>query len=66
MSEIEQIYLEEQYKELINPKNLFKNLEEVKLFIKDSKREDLIWFLRACEKNELYEFCNYLNSIINE
>ena len=66
MSEIEQIYLEEQYKELINPKNLFKNLEEVKLFIKDSKREDLIWFLRACEEAECYEFCIYLNTVINE
>jgi hypothetical protein len=66
MSEVEQIYLEQRYNEIINPKNLFKNLGEVKLFIKDSNKEDLIWFLRACEKSECYEFYNYLNSIINE
>jgi hypothetical protein len=66
MSEIDEIYLEEKYNEIINPKNLFKNLGEVKLFIKDSKKEDLIWFLRACEKSECYEFCSYLNTIINE
>jgi hypothetical protein len=66
MSEVEQIYLEQRYNEIINPKNLFKNLEEVKLFIKDSNKEDLIWFLRACEQNELYEYCKYLNEVINE
>ena len=66
MSEIEQIYLEQKYNEIINPKNLFKNLDEVKLFIKDSKKEDLIWFLRACKDSECYEFCSYLNTIINE
>jgi len=66
MSEIEQIYLEQKYNEIINPKNLFKNLDEVKLFIKDSKKEDLIWFLRACEEAECYEYCKYLNDIINE
>lgn len=66
MSELEEIYFEEQYKELINSKNLFKNLDEVKLFIKDSNKEDLIWFLRACEENELYEYCKFLNDVINE
>ena len=66
MSEIEQIYLEQKYNEIINPKNLFKNLDEVKLFIKDSKKEDLIWFLRACEDSECYEYCQYLNEVINE
>lgn len=66
MSEIDEIYLEEKYNEIINPKNLFKNLDEVKLFIKDSNKEDLIWFLRACEKSECYEFCSYLNTIIHE
>lgn len=66
MSEIEQIYLEQKYNEIINPKNLFKNLDEVKLFIKDSNKEDLIWFLRACEQSECYDFCQYLKEVIDE
>ena len=66
MSEIEQIYLEQRYNEIINPKNLFKNLDEVKLFIKDSNKEDLIWFLRDCEQNECYDFCQYLKEVIDE
>ena len=41
-------------------------LEEVKLFIKDSNKEDLIWFLRACEQAECYNFCQYLKEIIDE
>lgn len=66
MSEIERIYLEQRYNEIINPKNLFKNLDEVKIFIKDSNKEDLIWFLRACEEAECYNYCVYLKGIIDE
>ena len=64
---LSEIKLEQMYLNAINPKNMFKNLDEVKEFIKGyDNKEDLIWFLRACEENECYEFCNYLNSVINE
>ena len=62
-----EIKLQEMYLNAINPKNMFKNLEEVKQFIKGyENKEDLIWFLRACEDAECYEYCKYLKEVIDE
>ncbi len=62
-----EIELEQKYLNAISPSKMFKNLEEVKEFIKEyDNKEDLIWFLRACEQDEMYEFCRFLKEVINE
>lgn len=66
MKDLEQIELEQKYLNAISPSKMFKNLEEVKEFIKGyDNKEDLIWFLRACEQEELYIFCKYLKEVID-
>ena len=37
---------------------------EITVPLEDNK-EDLIWFLRACKQEELYEYCRFLKDIID-
>lgn len=50
------------YNRLMNPKYLFKSVREVEQFIdKSDNINDLSAFLRACEAEELYEYCIVIN-----
>lgn len=55
------------YKSLISPSNLFSSKEEVIDFLNiESTIEDLEEFLKACEEEELYEYCSLIRDKINE
>ena len=55
------------YDLLINPLNLFNNLEEVSEFVEiESTLEDLYCFLKVCEENECYEYCEKILEKINK
>ena len=52
---------------LINPSNLFDSVEEVLDFISLSDNiEELEAFLLECQKEELYYYCQVINTRINE
>ena len=55
---------EEEYKKLISPSNLFKSNEEVKEFIKEGNREDVLHFLASCLEEERYEWCQIINEYL--
>lgn len=58
---------EYEYNNLINPSNLFNNIEEVRDFISLSDNiEELEAFNNACLNEELYEYCQVINTKINE
>ena len=53
------------YKELIDPKNLFHSLDEVKTFCALAEaKEHLVAFLAYCEEGELYEYCAIIRDAI--
>jgi len=55
------------YRNLISPSNLFSSKEEVIVFLNiESTVEDLDAFLKACEDEELYEYCSLIRDKINE
>ena len=47
------------------PSNLFRNEEEIRLFIEGSTIPELIAFLKECENEELYEYCAIIRDKIN-
>lgn len=58
---------EYEYNILINPSNLFDSVEEVLDFISLSDNiEELEAFNNACLDEELYEYCQLINTRINE
>lgn len=52
---------------LLNPSNLFDSVEEVTAFLQvDADRDSLLAFLKVCEAEELYEYCELIIDKINE
>ncbi len=49
----------------LSPSNLFRNEEEVVLFIKNSTVPELKKLLKECEIEELYEYCVIIRDKIN-
>ena len=55
------------YRDIISPSNLFSSKEEVTNFLNiESSVKDLECFLKACEEEELYEYCSLIKNKINE
>ena len=63
-NEIESILFEDRYTDEIKPQHLVKNLEELKEFCKKASIEDLICFLEVCNEEELYEYSQYINTLL--
>lgn len=58
---------EYEYNILINPSNLFDSVEEITSFISLSDNiDELEAFNKACLDEELYEYCQVINTKINE
>lgn len=56
-----------QYEELIDPRNLFSSLQEVREFCDVAEAvEDLQAFLTVCEELELYEYCSIIRQKIEK
>lgn len=63
---MDDIYFEDDYQNVIRPNKLFKNIEEVKLFCNNASKEDLKFFLEACEVEEQYEYCSYIKDLLKK
>lgn len=55
-----------EYQQIINPSNLFNNIDEVRDFISFTDNiVELEAFLEECKKEELYEYCIVIKNKID-
>lgn len=66
-NDIGDLFNNDKYEQIINPRNLFDSKEEFLEFIStDPTKENLQSTLTICEQEELYEFCVIIRDKLKE
>ena len=66
-NDIGDLFNNDKYEQIINPRNLFNSKEEFLEFINtDPTKENLQSTLTICEQEELYEFCVIIRDKLKE